>query len=447
MDARAAPRQPDFETISGSFDALSEQFALCGNLPAVDGGARLQETLQAVLQQLATLNRKVDGLDRKVDDLDRKLDRKITVLDKNFTARMQNSIVVHESVGLTPLYSVLTGEVIQDCPSTLQELDALTGGGTGPFPAQGFSLAAARTESREEPDKCQTTEAIVDSYASDASEQGEEDGVSRHSSQVAESPVEPVRPASPGSITSDSDHEVSADGLDLEELAASMREAVLEVVDKRVVAIVEGALQPLQKRLSDLHVAVKEYGDRVNSLATRSNEGGGEARKLSRDIQSLSRQTESVGPSVVKMQEDLHSILAKVRTLENHHAETSSLLKKVTREKSSRSADVELPATVAVAVVADIAVERAPVTAGKMRLDRSRGGREKKSGIASVTSGQKEERLRPATNTARSVLPYDCSERPLSIRVPKCQVDVQKAPPMSHFPSAPLVTGLCMYAV
>lgn len=57
----------------------------------------------------------------------------------NFTARMQNSIVVHEGVPLAPLHSVATGDLIRDCPSTLEELDALSGEwetGCGPFPVR-----------------------------------------------------------------------------------------------------------------------------------------------------------------------------------------------------------------------------------------------------------------------------------------------------------------------
>ncbi|PFH57990.1 hypothetical protein XA68_14314 [Ophiocordyceps unilateralis] len=92
MDAREAPRQPNFDTISDSFGALSQQFALCGNLPAVDSGARIHETLQAILQQNAQMNRKLTDLDRKVTDMDRKftasiqnLDRKVTDLDRKVT--------------------------------------------------------------------------------------------------------------------------------------------------------------------------------------------------------------------------------------------------------------------------------------------------------------------------------------------------------------------------
>ncbi|POR32795.1 Uncharacterized protein TPAR_07003 [Tolypocladium paradoxum] len=135
MEAERGAQQPNFGTISGSFDALSEQFALCANLPAVDGSARLMQRMDAVLEQLTLLNRKVDGLDRKVDGLDRKvdgldrrvdgLDRKITVSNRNAVMRAQNSMVVRGDMDLVPLYSVLTGEVIDGFPQNLDQLERL----------------------------------------------------------------------------------------------------------------------------------------------------------------------------------------------------------------------------------------------------------------------------------------------------------------------------------
>ncbi len=69
MNAERALPQPSFGHISESFGALSEQFALCANLPAVDGGAGLMRSLETITNQLVQLNRKVDAVDRKVGDL------------------------------------------------------------------------------------------------------------------------------------------------------------------------------------------------------------------------------------------------------------------------------------------------------------------------------------------------------------------------------------------
>lgn len=176
-----------------------------------------------------------------------------------------------------------------------------------------------------------------------ASEQGDGEKESHHSSQVAVTPQEHTRAVSLYSTVSGSDREAQTDGLDLEMLAEFMRQAVLEVVDRRVLAIVDGALEPLQTRLSDLHAAVREHGDRVSAFASLGSQGDEEVLKLSHDIRSLSRQTEGVGPSVVRMQEDLQSILAKVRTLEKLHAETSSSLRSVAQDRSTRT--VEIPSS------------------------------------------------------------------------------------------------------
>lgn len=66
--------QPDFGSISGSFNTLSRQFALCGSLPAVDGGARLadrMDRMEVLLQQMSRTLQRVDeglvGLTRRMD--------------------------------------------------------------------------------------------------------------------------------------------------------------------------------------------------------------------------------------------------------------------------------------------------------------------------------------------------------------------------------------------
>ncbi|KJZ68928.1 hypothetical protein HIM_11682 [Hirsutella minnesotensis 3608] len=129
MDARAAHPQPNFETISDSFDALSEQFSLCSNLPAVDGGARLVDMLQAVLNRLDTLDRKVDGIDRKVDGLERRM----TVAERNGVARMENSSAMRSDAALAPLFSLETGAEIPGCPSTMEEAGELSSRETASF--------------------------------------------------------------------------------------------------------------------------------------------------------------------------------------------------------------------------------------------------------------------------------------------------------------------------
>jgi len=50
-----------------------------------------------------------------------------SVRNKNSIVRSENGVVVRSSMDLVPLYSVVTGEVIPDCPRTLGDLESLPG--------------------------------------------------------------------------------------------------------------------------------------------------------------------------------------------------------------------------------------------------------------------------------------------------------------------------------
>ncbi|QUC23176.1 uncharacterized protein UV8b_07417 [Ustilaginoidea virens] len=113
--------QPNFGLISEGFGSLSEQFALCANLPAVNNGDRLVTTLQTILNRLVQLNEKADALDRKVEDLrsDMSAER------RNAIARLQNSSVMSVSEDLVALHNPATGALINNFPPTLGHLDRL----------------------------------------------------------------------------------------------------------------------------------------------------------------------------------------------------------------------------------------------------------------------------------------------------------------------------------
>ncbi|KYK60327.1 hypothetical protein DCS_01464 [Drechmeria coniospora] len=119
-------RQPDFSTAAGGLRLAVEHLELYGNLPAADSGTCLQE--KTVLQQLTTLNRGMRDLNRKVDGLDQKvdgLDRKITILNQNALVRAQNSTVERGNTPLVPLYSILTGNLLEGFPPNMEQLERL----------------------------------------------------------------------------------------------------------------------------------------------------------------------------------------------------------------------------------------------------------------------------------------------------------------------------------
>lgn len=66
MEQQLLREQPNFSTAAGGLRLAADHLELCEHLPAVDGGARLIQRMDAVLEQLTLLNRKVDTLDRKV---------------------------------------------------------------------------------------------------------------------------------------------------------------------------------------------------------------------------------------------------------------------------------------------------------------------------------------------------------------------------------------------
>lgn len=49
------------------------------------------------------------------------------VRNKNSMVRSENSVVVRPEMELVPLYSVMTGEVVSNCPGTLADLESLNG--------------------------------------------------------------------------------------------------------------------------------------------------------------------------------------------------------------------------------------------------------------------------------------------------------------------------------
>ncbi|KAM4065518.1 hypothetical protein HRG_012872 [Hirsutella rhossiliensis] len=126
MEHDQVSRQPNFSTAAGGMRLVAEHLELCENLPAVEGGARLMQRMDTILERLATMEQAMRrgflDVGQRVDALD----RKVTVTNKNFTARMQNSIVVHESVELAPLYSAQTGDLVPGCPRKLADLDRLS---------------------------------------------------------------------------------------------------------------------------------------------------------------------------------------------------------------------------------------------------------------------------------------------------------------------------------
>ena len=70
-------QHPDFPLAVRSLETLTEQVARCQHLPAVDGGVRLMQRMEVILERLAALeqamNRRFNGVDQRLDGLHRRV--------------------------------------------------------------------------------------------------------------------------------------------------------------------------------------------------------------------------------------------------------------------------------------------------------------------------------------------------------------------------------------
>ncbi|KAM4065516.1 hypothetical protein HRG_004180 [Hirsutella rhossiliensis] len=117
--------QPDFDQVAHHFRDAADHFERCGNLPAVDGGVRLMQRMDAMMERFAALEQTVR---RGFTDMAQRMDgfdRKVTVTNRNAVVRAQNSTVVRGNMDLEPLYSVLTGDRLDNFPQTLDQLERL----------------------------------------------------------------------------------------------------------------------------------------------------------------------------------------------------------------------------------------------------------------------------------------------------------------------------------
>ncbi|KAG6031663.1 hypothetical protein E4U40_006929 [Claviceps sp. LM458 group G5] len=129
MNNAETASRPDFSP-AGELKLVLRPRGHCEQVPPFQSGAhaRLTEMLQSLLDFFDEIEEESrEGFRDLGQGLDA-LGLKVTIVNRNFMARMNNSTVVHEDAQLTPFYSVLTGELIPNCPSTLRELNAMPAG-------------------------------------------------------------------------------------------------------------------------------------------------------------------------------------------------------------------------------------------------------------------------------------------------------------------------------
>lgn len=72
-----AVQQPDFGVVAANLSEVADHLGRCAHLPAVDGGARLSDRMDLMMEQLVALRQLVQqgftDMGRRMEALDRKV--------------------------------------------------------------------------------------------------------------------------------------------------------------------------------------------------------------------------------------------------------------------------------------------------------------------------------------------------------------------------------------
>ncbi|PFH63171.1 hypothetical protein XA68_17280 [Ophiocordyceps unilateralis] len=114
MERDLALRQAESSEAADGLRLAAEHLESRGHPTAIEGGARLVEMMHAILNRMDALERKVDSVDRR-----------ITVSNRNAILRARNYGKLRGNVPLEPLYSFITGEIIEGFPETRFHMEKL----------------------------------------------------------------------------------------------------------------------------------------------------------------------------------------------------------------------------------------------------------------------------------------------------------------------------------
>ncbi|PHH63889.1 hypothetical protein CDD81_5337 [Ophiocordyceps australis] len=154
--------QPNFRMAADGLRNAATEIERCQNMEAAVVSDQLLGMMQLLLDRFGTVETRLDGIDNRLEGIESRMGRLETRMDglatrmdgletrmdgiktrmdgletrfnsfehqsavwqKNLSSQIYNSNVMDDSVGLAPLYSFQTGELIPDFPSTLAALDA-----------------------------------------------------------------------------------------------------------------------------------------------------------------------------------------------------------------------------------------------------------------------------------------------------------------------------------
>ncbi|KAK5991793.1 hypothetical protein PT974_07827 [Cladobotryum mycophilum] len=116
------PPQPDFDEMSQSVHTFARNFSLISNVPAFDNGRSLMQSIELVVQRLDVMTQQLARVESKIEAGN----RMTSIRDLNHRVARQNSVKSEDDSIISPLYSVLSGELIQNFPRLIKDIDRLT---------------------------------------------------------------------------------------------------------------------------------------------------------------------------------------------------------------------------------------------------------------------------------------------------------------------------------
>ncbi|KAI9699398.1 MAG: hypothetical protein M1836_003009 [Candelina mexicana] len=118
----AQPVLPDFEAISRSHADLSRELGRCGNLPTLQEGNLILQTLREMQEQMQEMRGEMQEMREEI----RQTRNLVAMSGENSIARLHNSQIISSDQPLMPLHSVLSNEPIPLFPNTINDLQHLS---------------------------------------------------------------------------------------------------------------------------------------------------------------------------------------------------------------------------------------------------------------------------------------------------------------------------------
>ncbi|KAK2612778.1 hypothetical protein QQS21_001230 [Conoideocrella luteorostrata] len=115
-------KQPDFVLLAKCSQEFAAEFQRLANFFTASD-ERLITQMTDLTNQVSALS---EAMNNKLASVQTEMANQrlaIQVMDKNLSSRLKNSMVLMSKMTLSPMYNITTGEIVDNCPRTLGDLE------------------------------------------------------------------------------------------------------------------------------------------------------------------------------------------------------------------------------------------------------------------------------------------------------------------------------------